>query len=134
MRKFGRPVGADVREKIVVLARGIFDRFEPKRAVRAESFAMDEEPDRVVVHEADIRFEGGRLRIAQTEASARPPFEWLLEITSDIGETDYFKHYLVLENDIVLAQRKVLTPIDGAEARVILADLALAEEAMKARH
>jgi len=43
-----------------------------------------------------------------------------------VGETDYFKHYLVREYDIFLAQRKILTPIAGVEAEVIRGDLAAA--------
>lgn len=123
MRDFGAPIDEATYREIVTLAQGLFDRTEPKRAVRASDFAMDEEPDRVVVHEIDLKSEGQRLRIAATEANARPPFEWLLEITSDIGESDYFKHYLVRESDIVLAQRKILTPLDAEEAQLVIADL-----------
>jgi CO/xanthine dehydrogenase Mo-binding subunit len=124
MREFGPMVGAPVRAQITELARSMFVAAEPKRAVTGAEFAMDEHADDVVVREAEWRGEGGqRLRIAATESTARPPFEWLYEITSDVGEADYFKHYLVREGDIVLAQRKVLTPIDEAEAAVILADL-----------
>jgi hypothetical protein len=127
VRELGAPVGADKRDEIADLAQAVFDAAEPKRAVKAVDFAMDGPPDRVVVHEVDVRGDSGRLRVAATEASARPPFEWLLEITSDVGETDYFKHYLVREHDVVLAQRKVLTPLDAAEAAVVLADLRTAQ-------
>jgi hypothetical protein len=123
MREFGPLVGPEIRAQIAELARSVFNQAEPKRDVLAREFAMDENPDQVVVHEVDLRSDEGRLRIAVTEPAARPPFEWLLEITSDIGETDYFKHYLVRENDIMLAQRKVLTPIDADEAATILTDL-----------
>jgi hypothetical protein len=132
MREFDQPIGEHEREVIQSIAQSIFDDAEPKRAVRASEFAMEDEPDRIVVHEVDLKWgDGNRLRIASTQENARPPFEWLLEITSDIGETDYFKHYLIRANDIVLAQRKVLTPIDKAEARVILHDLALAQKQLK---
>jgi hypothetical protein len=123
MRKFGPLVGKDKRAEIIALAQSVFDRAGSKRAVRAGEFAMDEDPDQVVVHEVDLRSEGDRLRIAVTMPEARPPFEWLIEVTSDIGETDYFKHYLVRENDIMLAQRKVLIPLDAKEAEVLISDL-----------
>jgi hypothetical protein len=123
MRTFGRPVGVDVREHVAALAKRIFAAAEPKREVTAREFAMEERPDRVVAREVDLRSGADRLRIAATEPEARPPFEWLLEITSDVGEAEYFKHYLVREHDIVLAQRKVLTPLDEDEAEVVLADL-----------
>ena len=123
MREFGLPVGSEVRSRILELARQVFDLAEPKHEVRASEFAMDEAPDRVVVHQVDLKQDGNRLRIAITQDDARPPFEWLLEITSDIGDADYFKHYLVRDADVVLAQRKVLTPLDEVEAAVVLADL-----------
>jgi len=128
MREFGSPAGSEAREAIAALARAVFDAAgASKRAVRAGEFAMDGDPERVVVYEVDLRDGDERLRIAATEPGARPPFEWLLEITSDIGEADYFKHYLVREQDVMLAQRKVLTPIDAQEADLILADLRTAQ-------
>jgi hypothetical protein len=131
MREFGSPISMERREEILGLAQSIFDRYEPKREVRASEFAMEEDPDRVVVTQADVKWDEGRLRIAVTKPEARPPFEWLLEITSNVGETDYFKHYLVREDDVVLAQRKVLTPLDDEEADVVMADLRAAEAALK---
>jgi hypothetical protein len=127
MREFGPVIDAQVRQQILNLAKSIFDRVEPKRDVKAGDFAMEENPDQVVVHEVDLRGGDERLRVAMTEPAARPPFEWLLEITSDVGESEYFKHYLVREHDVVLAQRKVLTPVDAQEAELILADLRTAE-------
>jgi hypothetical protein len=127
MREFGQPIGAQMRDEILTLARNIYDQAEPKRTVRAKEFAMDEEPERVVVHEVDLRRAGERLRVAVTEPDARPPFEWLYEITSDIGESEYFKHYLIREEDVVLAQRKLLTPLDQEEADLVIADLRAAQ-------
>ena len=120
-------MGPDVRERVAALARAIFANTEPKRAVTAREFAMEERPDQIVAREVDLRSGGERLRIAATEPAARPPFEWLLEITSNVGEADYFKHYLIREHDIVLAQRKVLTPLDADEAEVVLKDLRAAQ-------
>jgi hypothetical protein len=127
MRNFGIPVGPDVRDRVAALAKSIFVAAEPKRDVTAKEFAMEEQPDQVVAREVDLRSGANRLRIAATEPTARPPFQWLLEITSDVGEADYFKHYLIREDDIVLAQRKVLTPLDAEEAEVVLADLHAAQ-------
>lgn len=127
MRELGQPVGSEVRAEILALAEEIFDKATPKRTVLARDFAMEEDPDQEVVDEVDLRHEGERLRIAVTRAAARPPFEWLWEITSDIGETDYFKHYLIRDDDVVLAQRKVLTPLDAVEAEVVMGDLKTAQ-------
>jgi hypothetical protein len=127
MRDFDTPIDSAVRDEIKALAQLIFDQAEPKRAVLASEFAMEETPDRVVVHEVDLRQGDERLRIAVTEAYARPPFEWLLEVTSDVGEADYFKHYLIRDEDVVLAQRKVLTPLDDEEAAILLGDLRTAQ-------
>ena len=124
MRIFEAPIHSDRYDEIVAAAQVLFDQTTPRREVKASDFAMEIEGDPVVVHEAQMKTEVGRLRIAKTEASARPPFEWLMEITSDVGEADYFKHYLIREDDIVLAQRKELTPIDETEAVLILHDLA----------
>src|SRR6266403_3361501 len=104
MREFGPLVGLEVRAEITNLARSVFDRTGRRREVKASEFAMEDNPDRVVVDEADLRNGSERLRIAMTKPDARPPFEWLVEITADVGEADYFKHYLIRDNDIVLAQ------------------------------
>ncbi len=101
----------------------LFGAIEHKRAAHASEFEFEMEGDPIVVNEADMRWPDGRMRIAVTTPEARPPFEWLIEITSNIDEGDYFKHYLVLEGDVVLAQRKVLTSIDDVEAAIVLADL-----------
>ena len=95
MRDFGKPIGSELRSRVAELARAVFEAAEPKREVKASEFAMEEQPDRVVAREVDLRQGGERLRIAATLPDARPPFEWVLEITSDVGEADYFKHYLI---------------------------------------
>lgn len=123
MREFGPAVGGEVRAEILKMAKALYDESPVKREVRAREFAMDENPEQVVVREVDLRSGDDRLRVAVTVPAARPPFEWLVEITSDIGEADYFRHYLIRDHDVVLAQRKVLTPVDGVEANKIIADL-----------
>ncbi len=131
MRQFGPRASHDLEEQIRREAVELYDTVPEKRAVKGEAFAMDD-AEQIVIYEVDIRLpEGQRLRIAMTEASARPPFEWLTEITSDIGEPgDYFKHYLIRDTDIMLAQRKELTPIDDQEAELILHDLAIGREGL----
>jgi hypothetical protein len=124
MRDFAAPIGRKRYDEIVSKAQALFDQAPRVREVKASDFAMEIDGDPVVVHEAQLKSEAGRLRIAKTQAEARPPFEWFMEITSDVGEADYFKHYLIREDDIVLAQRKELTPIDEPEAALILHDLA----------
>lgn len=130
MREFGTPVGQNEYNQVKQLASDIYSSGEPKRAVTAGDFAMDGDPSVVVARQVDLKHEEERFRVGATEPSARPPFEWLFEITSDIGESDYFKHYLVLENEVVLAQRKVLTPIDELEFEVLMGDLKKAKNWM----
>jgi hypothetical protein len=125
------PLAADLNAQVRQTAAELYATAQP-RDVLGGAFAM-EPADQVVIREVDFKFKDGqRLRLAQTLPSARPPFEWLVEITSDMGEADYFKHYLLRPDDIVLAQRKDLIPIDDAEAQVILADLAAATVAVAA--
>jgi hypothetical protein len=131
MRDFKSPITPERRLEILKLAASIYEHVHPKRDVRASEFAMEETGDPVVVHEVDLKWDSERLRIAVTEENVRPPFEWVLEITSDVGESDYFKHYLVRDDDVVLAQRKVLTPIDDTEADLVLADLRQARDHLK---
>ena len=73
----------------------------------------------------DLDNETGSISLAQSEPSAHPPFEWLVEVTSEIGDSNYLRHYLVRDNDMVLAHRKVLTEVDDDEARKLIADLEL---------
>jgi hypothetical protein len=123
MRDFGRPIGDERRTELVALMKQIFESGDTKRSVTAGDFSMEDNPERVVVKEVEVKWDGERLRVARTEEDARPPFEWLYEVSSDVGDTDYFKHYLARAEDIVLAQRKVLTVIDEPEAEVLEADL-----------
>jgi hypothetical protein len=130
MREFGEPIGADARKELVDLIERVYALVPAKREVSAGEFAMEEQPERIVVKEIDLRWDGERLRIGKTLDDARPPFEWVYEISSDMGESEYFKHYLVREDDIVLAQRKLLSVIDAEEAAILRADL---QEALAAQ-
>lgn len=131
MREFGEPIGKNRREELLEAALAVFELMPKKKPVLGEAFAMDD-AQMVVLHEATVKVdEDEKLRISVTVPEARPPFEWLVEITDDLGESEYFKHYLIRENDVMLAQRKVLTPIDETEALLILADLKLARQALE---
>ena len=130
MRVFGEPIAAAKQAEIVREAEKLYGLSATRRLVNASAFAMDLAGDPVVVHEADVRWPDGRVRVAKTMPEVRPPFEWVMEITSNVDEVDYFKHYLVRDGDIVLAQRRVLTPIDEVEAAIILNDLAQAVRAL----
>jgi hypothetical protein len=133
MRQMTTPLSPELAAQVRRAAAALYtDGPQPRREVLGEALAMDA-ADRVVLREVDIKLKDGqRLRVAQTTPEARPPFEWLMEITSDIGEADYFKHYLIRADDIVLAERKDLYPIDDTEAELILHDLAVARAAMEA--
>ncbi len=123
MRDFGKPISNETRTELTGLVEQVYNNGSAQRALRASDFAMEEVPDRIVAKEVEVRWDDSRLRVAATESDARPPFEWLYEVTANVGDTDYFKHYLVRTDDIVLAQRKVLTVIDDKEAAVMRADL-----------
>jgi hypothetical protein len=131
MRDFGPTINPSEYQNLLGLAAKVYASVPAKRQVTAGEFAMEENPERIVVKEVELKWDGERLRVAMSEPGARPPFEWLYEVSSDVGETDYFKHYLIRENDIVLAQRKVLTPIDAEEAEVLRADLQAALDSLK---
>lgn len=130
MREFGVGISRERYAQVVEAAEAFFAAASAKRDVRASDFAMEMAGDPVVVHESEAKWPEGRMRVAKTVLEARPPFEWLIEITANIDEGDYFKHYLVREEDIVLAQRRVLTPIDDEEALIILEDMAEARGAL----
>lgn len=127
MRDFGSSIDMSTRQAVIDAAEQVFAAAKRQREVPASDFALEIQSNPIMVLEAEVKWPQGRMRIAKTTAKARPPFEWLMEITSNINEGDYFKHYLILDNDIVLAQRKTLIPIDETEANIILADLAEAK-------
>jgi hypothetical protein len=124
VREFGNSIGPDIRAEIIELIEKVYGSIPAKRQVTAAEFSMDDlKPALIVVKEVEYKWDGERLRVAMTVPGVRPPFEWLYEVSSDVGESDYFKHYLVRESDIVLAQRKVLTVIDEVEADILMSDL-----------
>jgi len=130
MRQFGHPASATIQAAIRSAAAQLLTAAPVSRLAYGREFAMDDE-DLAVMREVDLRWpDGQRFRIAETLPAARPPFEWLVEITSDLGESDYVKHYLIRDTDIMLAQRKVLTPVDDIEAQTVLADLAAAQASL----
>lgn len=98
--------------------------------IPGSDFVM-EPPDVTVIRELDVMTENGRFRLAATLPTARPPFEWLFEITSEINTGTAMRHYLVREEDIVVAERRTLTPLDDEEAGLILSDLSLVETTLK---
>lgn len=132
MREFGPYISPETEAEIRRTAQELFDAVEQKRPAYGRDFAMEDREDEVVFTEVDLKIgESERYRIAATLPTARPPFEWLMEITADVDETDYIKHYLIRDEDIVFAQRKLLIPIDDQEAKVILADLATARASLE---
>ncbi len=111
------------RHEIVELAGAVFEAAPNRRQLKARDFMFEGEGNRVVAEEATLNTSEGRIRVAYSQPTERPPFEWQWEITSDIGEADFFKHYLVRDEDVVLAQKKVLTPINDFHADVLISDL-----------
>ncbi len=129
MRGFSGKLSKQLNSEIRRAVADIFPLFPTKKAYFGRDYAMDE-ADMLVVEAAEIKSEDGRFRLAYSLPESRPPFEWEYEITSEYNELDYFKHYLVRADDIVLALRKDLIPIDDQEARLILEDLQRAARAI----
>lgn len=130
MREMLTKASMELENQIRAETEELLGAAKDKETVFGKSFAMDDETMEVL-EEGTIKLESGEtLQIAKSRAEARPPFEWLYEITSKIDEGDYFKHYLIRDKDIVLARRRDLLPIDDAEAKVILADFAIARKAL----
>ena len=126
MRDFGDPISRERTAEIVAAIEALYEQLPIRKDVLGADYQM-EPSGNVVIRVREVgKKPNPRLRIGATDPSARPPFEWLYELTSDATEAEYFKHYLVLEDEIVLAHLKVLTPIDEAEAQVILDDLGVA--------
>lgn len=100
------------------------------RDIPGSDFVM-EPGDVTVIQELDVMTESGRFRLAATKATARPPFEWLYEITSEINTGAGIRHYLVRDHDIVAAERRTLTPIEAIEAQIILSDLELVKNSIE---
>ncbi len=132
MREFGPAISAELDARIRSEALALFEVMPSKQPVLGDALAMDE-TEMLVLEAAEVLDESGnKFKLSVTRPQARPPFEWLIEISSDLGASEYFKHYLIREDDIVLAQRKILTPIDEAEADIILTDLAEARSLVEA--
>jgi hypothetical protein len=124
MREFGPPISQQRDSQLREVIARLFDELPDQRDIKATDYGM-EPADQVVIHARSMKLpDGQRLRLAQTEPAVRPPFEWRYELSSDVDEVDYFKHYLVRDHDIVFAMRKILTPIDDIEAAIIEADIA----------
>lgn len=124
MLEFTPPVSNELRYKLLKLVDELIDACPKLKIQHGHDLAMDKE-ELVVskVAKFDLGDEVGTVTVARSEAVARPPFEWLAEITCEINDVGYLKHYLVRDSDVVLAHRKVLTEIDNAEAERIITDL-----------
>ena len=126
MREFKGKLSDELNREIRDAVAALFAKFPSKKLYYGRDYAMDE-TDMLVVEAVEVKSDLGRFRLAYSIPEARPPFEWEYEITSEYDEKDYFKHYLIRADDIVVAQRKVLLPIDDTEARLILHDITLAD-------
>lgn len=130
MRTFGPRVSPEREARIRREVQEVYEAATDRREHLGAKFAMDN-ADAVVMYEVNIPVgEGDRYRINASLPSSRPPFQWAMEITADLGQADYIKHYLIREDDIVFADRKVLTVIDEQEAEVMLNDLAATRAAL----
>lgn len=129
MREFREPISSAKRQEVLDLVQDLVARAPGSRPVLAEEFVL-EPPQAEVLDRADIATPEGNVRLHLCRPDWRPPFEWLAEITSDLPGADYLKHYLVRDQDIVLAHRRDLRVIDDDEAEVLLGDLQAAARAL----
>lgn len=138
MREFSPPVNPELRERILRLAAQVLDQAPERKPILGGDLAMDED-DLVIGERAKLEFpDGSTLEVALSKPEGRPPIEWLAEITSTIDEGDYFKHYLVRDDDFVMAHRKTIIDIDDEEAQMVARELegtlrAIAEGGLKIR-
>lgn len=127
MREFQPPVSPALRQQIIDAVSRLLAAAPKVKNYYGRDLAMDDE-ELIVSRSAMYNLgDEGTITVALSEEVARPPFEWIVEITSEIGQSDYLKHYLVRDEDVVLAHRKVLTEVDDEEAKLLLADLKQAE-------
>lgn len=127
MPDFKEPVSEQLRREVLETVTGLIQTSPEADEVTAEDYVL-EPAAAVVLDHLLIPTRDGDVDLNLCRPGWSPPFEWLAEITSSLPGADYFKHYLVRNNDIVLAHRRELTVIDDAEARRILADLRLASQ------
>lgn len=131
MRNFSPPVRPELREQIVDLVQQII-AIAPKTKQQFGRDLIMDDTELLVSESARITFDDGAvISLAQSTPAARPPFEWLVEITSELEASDYLKHYLVRQDDMVLAHRKVITEVDDQEAEALVADLKLTLESLQ---
>lgn len=91
--------------------------------VTAEETMADElAPNTVVIKKIKVKLTEGYIELQVTTPEARPPFEWLAEITWDTGE---YCHYLVRKEGIFAARGKELTPVTPIQLESILQHLRL---------
>ena len=129
MRNFAPPVRPELRAQIVDLVQQIIAIAPKTKQQFGRDLAMDD--TNLLVSESTkviIGDDGAMISLARSMPAARPPFEWLAEITSELEPSEYLKHYLVRQDDMVLAHRKVLTEVDDQEAEALIADLKLTRE------
>jgi hypothetical protein len=130
MRTFGPAHSADQRGEILALIKELIAGAPHLVHVPARDYLL-EPPGAVIIDEATYETPDGEIRVALSRPEFRPPFEWIGEVTSYINESEYFKHYLVRDDDVVLAQRRDLTVIDDTEARMLLSELELARKSLR---
>jgi hypothetical protein len=124
MRNFNPPVQLELRNEIINLVIQILLLAPKIKQQFGSDLAMDDEDEVVCEYtKIDMGDDIGVITVAKSKEYARPPFEWIVEVTSEIGESEYFRHYLIRDDDMVLAQRKVITEVDDEEARLLIIDL-----------
>lgn len=119
MREFSPPVSPELRARLLQLSEELLAAAPERKPILGGDLAM-EEAELVIGERAKLEFpDGATLEVALSRPEGRPPIEWLAEITSTIDEGDYFKHYLVRDDDLVMAHRKTIIDIDDEEARMV---------------
>jgi hypothetical protein len=79
--------------------------------------ALELPPSIIAVDNLKVPLPGGlTIEISHTRPAARPPFEWLTEITLASADKTYYKHYLTtLDGRLVEAIRKDFFPVSATD-------------------
>lgn len=87
-----------------------------------EAMADGLDANTVVIKKIKVTVPEGYVELQITTPEARPPFEWLAEVTWDTGE---YKHYLVRPEGIFFARGRNLTAVTQLELNDIKYHLSL---------
>jgi hypothetical protein len=112
-------------EQVLALSRQLLDKNQGKlKTVTGAEFDM-EPATMIVAHSVKVGLEDGEyVRVHATTPDARPPFEWLLELTT------LDDHFLLFDDGrLVRAVKKDLFPLKPGDGEWLIGQLGKAIEA-----